>query len=204
MERPQNITVRVLKHDGKEYRRWRTSLRSREDSLLILDAEFEADVSHELLGEIKRATKTVEYYWLNRWYNVFRFLKDDGSTRLWYCNVNTPPQFESETLSYIDLDIDVLVQPDFSFQVLDEDEFEANALLYGYSDEEKARAQSAVEELLRMIEQRHFPFVLESPSVSPVVSVPGAVAPGSRTPELSADPVATALSTDTPSSVINS
>jgi len=170
MERPQNITVRVLKHDGKEYRRWRASLRSREDSLLILDAEFEADVSHELLGEIKRATKTVEYYWLNRWYNVFRFLKDDGSTRLWYCNVNTPPRFESETLSYIDLDIDVLVQPDFSFQVLDEDEFEANALLYGYSDEEKVRAHAATDELTGLIKQHQFPFLPEYSSPSSVAN----------------------------------
>jgi len=166
MERPQEITVRVLKHDGSEYRRWNAKLSYREGDLFVFAGEFDIDVSHELLGEIKRSTKTIEYYWLDRWYNVFRFLNDDGSTRLWYCNVNTPPQFEGDTLTYVDLEIDVLVQPDFSFQVLDEHEFETNAKLYGYSDEQKANVQAAVEELMALIEQRQFPFMLENSSVS--------------------------------------
>jgi hypothetical protein len=170
MERPQQISVRVLKHDGTEYRRWTAMLSRRQEDLIVLDAEFDVDVSHELLGEIKRSTKTVEYYWLDRWYNVFRFLEDDGRTRLWYCNINTPPEFNGGILSYIDLDIDLLVQPDFSFQVLDEDEFEANSKLYAYSNEEKSSARAAVEEVIGMIEHRHFPFLLESSSVPSVVN----------------------------------
>src|SRR5262245_8502504 len=117
----RSTTVKVFKHDGAEYRQWKARLLRREGDLIVLHAEFDVDVSHELLGEIKRSTKTVEYYWLNRWYNVFRFLRDDGSTRLWYCNINRPPEFEGHTITYVDLDIDILVQPDFSFQVLDED-----------------------------------------------------------------------------------
>ena len=169
-ERAKQITVRVLKHDGAEYRRWSAQLSRREKELIVLDAAFDLDVSHELLGEITRGTKTVEYYWLDRWYNVFRFLRDDGSTRLWYCNINTPPRFAGHTLSYVDLDIDILVHPDFTFQVLDEDEFETNAKFYGYSDEEKSRAHAAVQEMTGMIKERQFPFVLEYSSVSSVVS----------------------------------
>ena len=93
----------------------------------MLDAEFDADVSHHLLGEIKRGTRLIEYYWLDRWYNVFRFLSDNGSTRLYYCNVNRLPSFDGHVLTYVDLDIDVIVQPDFSYDVLDIAEFEANS-----------------------------------------------------------------------------
>ena len=168
MSAPSGITVCVLKHDGAEYRRWNASLARHEGDMIVLDAEFDVDVSHEILGEIKQRTRTVEYYWLNRWYNVFRFLKDDGSTRLWYCNINTPPEFKDHLLKYVDLDIDILVQPDFSFQVLDMDEFEANARRYGYSNEEKRQAQKAVDELISMIETRQFPFVLETSTVSVV------------------------------------
>ena len=194
MEVAKEITVKVFKHDGAEYRRWNAKLSRREQDLIVLDAEFDVHVSHKVLGEIKRSTRTVEYYWLNRWYNVFRFLQDDGGTRLWYCNINTPPEFNGGTLSYIDLDIDILVQPDFSFHILDEDEFATNAKLYGYSDEEKSSARSAVDELIAMIEQRQFPFVFESSSASAIVSVPEAV--GSRESALSADPVAIAPGTD--------
>lgn len=166
MSAPRDITVCVFKRDGTEYRRWSANLTKHEGDLMVLDAEFDVDVSHELLGEIRQGTRTVEYYWLNRWYNVFRFLKDDGNTRLWYCNINTPPKFNDRVLTYVDLDIDIVVQADFSFQVLDMDEFEMNARRYGYSDEEKEQAEKAVEELTRMIEKRQFPFVPETSSVS--------------------------------------
>ena len=152
------ITVRVLKYDGAEHRRWSAHLARREGSLIVLDAEFEFDVQHHLLGDIQRGTRTIEYYWLDRWYNVFRFLNSDGSTRLFYCNVNTPPTFADDMLTYIDLDIDILVQPDLSYQVLDLEEFEANAALYVYSREIKRQARTAVDELISLIEKREFPF----------------------------------------------
>ena len=125
---------------------------------MVLDAAFEFDVQHHLLGDIPRGTRTIEYYWLDRWYNVFGFLKADGSTRLYYCNVNMPPALEDDVLSYIDLDIDILVQPDLSYRVLDLEEFAANAARYAYSEETKRQADAAVDQLILMIETRQFPF----------------------------------------------
>ncbi len=156
------LTVRVLKHDGSEHRRWRGRVAKQEANLIVLNAEFDVDVSHHLLGEIKRGTRLIEYYWLDRWYNVFRFLRDDGSTRLYYCNINKPPAFDGRCLTYIDLDIDVLVQPDYSYEVLDLDEFNANSETYNYSAEEKANVAKALEDLCRMIQSRQFPFDSDS------------------------------------------
>jgi protein associated with RNAse G/E len=158
MNKPDQITIRVLKYDGVEHRRWRATLSRRDNSLLILDAQFEDEVEHDLLGRIGRGTRTVEYYWLDRWYNVFRFLETDGSTRLHYCNVNMPPVLSDGTLTYIDLDIDILVQPDFSYQVLDLEEFEANAVRFEYPERVKAETHAAVDELISLIETRQFPF----------------------------------------------
>ena len=153
-----HLTVQVLKHDGREYRRWQARVAERKEKLIVLDAEFDVDVHHHLLGDIKRGTRTVEYYWLDRWYNVFRFLHADGSTRLYYCNINTPPVLEGDVLTYVDLDIDVLVQPDYTYQILDLEEFAANSAAYGYSIEEKTNAQAAVDELRLMILNRSLPF----------------------------------------------
>ena len=158
MNEPDQITIRVLKYDGAEHRRWRATLSRRDDSLLILDAQFEDEVEHDLLGRIGRGMRTIEYYWLDRWYNVFRFLETDGSTKLFYCNVNMPPVLSDGTLIYIDLDIDVLVQPDFSYQVLDLEEFEANATRFEYPAQVKAETHAAVDELISLIETRQFPF----------------------------------------------
>ena len=156
---PDQISVRVLKYDRTEYRRWNAKLSQHNGSLLVLDAEFEYDVQHDLLGAIKSGTRTIEYYWLDRWYNIFRFMNGDNRTRLYYCNINMPPSLKDKVLTYIDLDIDILVQPDLSYQVLDLDEFESNAERYGYSEEVKSKARAAVDELVSMIESRRFPFM---------------------------------------------
>src|ERR1043166_3354410 len=155
---PNEVIVRVLKHDGAEHRRWHGRIVKQAGSLTVLEAEFDVDVTHHLLGEIKRGTRLIEYYWLDRWYNVFRFLQDNGSTRLYYCNINTPPEFDGDCLTYVDMDIDVVVQPDYSYEVLDQDEFQANAARYGYSSEEKANAMAALDELIARIAGRQFPF----------------------------------------------
>src|SRR6266571_8355150 len=167
----ESIVVRVFKYDGTEYRHWSARIARQEGSLIILDAEFDTDVSHHLLGHIPCGTRTVEFYWLDRWYNIFRFLRDDGQTWLYYCNINTPPNFEDGVLTYIDLDIDVLVRPDLSYRVLDSEEFEAHANQYAYPDEVCKHAHAAVDELIEIIESSQFPFVqaVVSSSVSSVV-----------------------------------
>ena len=152
------IEVRACKYDGREHRRWSAQLLKQEGSLLVLDANFSEEVIHDLLGTIAAGTHSVEYYWLDRWYNVFRFAQPDGTLRNYYCNINVPPTFDGQTLSYVDLDLDILVAPDLSFQVLDAEDFENNAALYGYSDQVLANARQAIDELIGMIETRTFPF----------------------------------------------
>jgi protein associated with RNAse G/E len=152
------VAVRVLKYDGALHRRWRARVSRREESLLILDAAFEEEVRHAQLGLISRGTVSIEYYWLDRWYNVFRFLEPSGGVRNFYCNVNMPPTFDGYTLSYVDLDIDILVSPDFSYEILDLDEFEINALRYKYPANVRERARRALEEIVALIEARAFPF----------------------------------------------
>ena len=59
----------------------------REGSLLVLNAEFDCDVRHHLLGDIHRGTRTIEYYWLDRWYNIFQFLNDENRRLSFTCNI---------------------------------------------------------------------------------------------------------------------
>ena len=152
------ITVRACKFDGAIHRRWHARLRQRQDSLLILDARFEEEIHHAELGTIARGTLSVEYYWLDRWYNVFRFHEPAGPLRNYYCNVNVPPTFDGRALSYIDLDMDILVSPDLSFTILDEDEFRESAARFNYPEDVQKRAHQALRELITLIEARSFPF----------------------------------------------
>ncbi len=99
-----------------------------------------------------------EFYWLNRWYNVFRFHEPDGNLRNFYCNINLPFKFAGNILDYVDLDIDILVWKDFSYQILDSDEFLENAKRFSYSDEMRKKVRAARDELISLIETRTFPF----------------------------------------------
>lgn len=152
------IKVRACKYDGSEHRSWPAKILRQAGSLIVLDAVFDQEVIHELLGTIVNGTTSIEYYWLDRWYSVFRFSHPGGELRNYYCNVNVPPQFAGEVLNYIDLDIDILVEPDFSYQIVDLEDFEENALRYGYSEKVQKRARQALAELIDLIETRAFPF----------------------------------------------
>jgi protein associated with RNAse G/E len=160
-ERPQSektITVRTFKYDGTEHRRWRAQISRIESPLIVLDARFEEEIKHPLLGTVAPGTLSIEYYWLDRWYNIFRFIQPTGELRNFYCNVNVPPILEGNILSYIDLDMDILVAPDLSYTILDEDEFSDNVARFKYPDEVIRRSKEALEQLINLIEKRAFPF----------------------------------------------
>ena len=94
MDESEAILVSVRKYDGVEHRRWPAQIARIEGSLLVLDAVFENEIEHDLLGTISSGTISTEYYWLDRWYNVFRFSDPDGRLKNFYSNVNQPPVFD--------------------------------------------------------------------------------------------------------------
>lgn len=156
------ITINSRKYDGKIHRSWKAELICQKDSLLILVGKFEQEVKHSYLGVIRRGTVSYEYYWLDRWYNVFRFHEPDGNLRNFYCNINQPPKFEKGTLDYVDLDIDILVWKDLSTSILDLDEFDENARIFNYSDDLIKRSKETLTLLLHQIKDRKFPFDFEN------------------------------------------
>jgi uncharacterized protein len=158
VEESNSIVVQVQKYDGTEHRRWPAVVVEHTGPLLVVDAVFDEEIEHDVLGRIAAGTISTEYYWLDRWYNVFRFGHRERQFQNFYCNVSMPPSFDGRVLCYVDLDIDVFVKPDFTYQVLDCEDFADNALRYGYAVEVREQAQGAVAELIKLIETRSFPF----------------------------------------------
>jgi uncharacterized protein len=152
------IVIRSCKHDGHVQRSWPARLARREETLIVLDAFFAEEVRHNLIGTIEAGTLSTEFFWTDRWYSVYRFQTPDGRLLKFYCNINTPATLEPGLLTFVDLDIDVLVEPDFSLRVLDEDEFERHAKLYQYPAAYHSKVQEALDELRHLIEHRLFPF----------------------------------------------
>jgi hypothetical protein len=152
------VSVHARKFDGRLHREWQARLVARVDSLIVVEGVFEEEIRHPQLGVIAPGTLSAEYYWTDRWYSVFRFREPSGELRNYYCNINLPAEFDGRVLTFVDLDIDVLVAPDRSVRILDEDEFAANAARYNYPAHVRDAVPRALAELLDLIERRDDPF----------------------------------------------
>lgn len=152
------IKIEALKYDRSLHRSWKGELIGENDDYWEFVGVFESEIKHPLLGVIEIGTVSYEFYWKNRCYNVFRFHNPGGDLRNFYCNVNLPPVFENDLLNYVDLDIDILVTPDLSFEIVDLDEFEENARKFNYPAEVLEKAYGGLTELVEMIQAKKFPF----------------------------------------------
>ncbi len=152
------VPIRSLKYDGSVRRTWKADLIEQTTSLYTFLGKFDETVDHPDLGRIEKGTLSYEYFWPDRWYNVFRFHEPDGQLRNWYCNVGMPPILEEGALSYVDLDVDILMWPTGVPIILDEDEFRINAARYAYSADVLLEVENAKQELLEIIANCEFPF----------------------------------------------
>lgn len=154
----RKIIVNSRKFDNSIHRSWNCTLLEENDELWIFAGEFESEIRHPKLGIIRRGTISYEYYWKHKWFNIFRFHEPEGELKFYYCNVNMPPKLENNALDYIDMDVDILVQKDLSFEILDEDEFEENSIKFDYPEEVKLKTRKSIEKLLEKINEKAFPF----------------------------------------------
>ena len=144
-------TVNSRKFDGTIRRSWKCELVSSDDEKIDLVGKFEHQVEHRDLGVIEAGTISHERFYFNRWFNYFTFEQPAGVLRNYYINICMPPEVRNYAIDYIDLDIDVIVWPDGAWQILDQEEFEANRLEFDYPDEIASRSWTTLEDLERLI-----------------------------------------------------
>lgn len=151
-------TINSRHYDGTIRKSWTCDLIEQTDTLLVFCGVFGFDVDHAELGRIETGTISYEYYWLDRWYNVFRFHHPDGRFQNYYCNINLPPSLTGNVLDYVDLEIDIIADDEGNYRILDEDEFCINAERHSFPSEVRANVGKSVEELITRIEKAQFPF----------------------------------------------
>ena len=116
----------------------------RNENSVTLEALFTREDMPFMDVIFKKGDRFVEYYFTDRWYNIFTIHdREDGNVKGWYCNIGKPAEIEDGIVSYVDLALDLWVSAEGKQTVLDEDEFEALAL----SKELSAAALKGLEEL---------------------------------------------------------
>ena len=155
---PEICIIQSRKFDGQIHKHWKAKFIKQEDSLIMFVGIFDFDIEHEHLGFIRRGTISHEFFWTDRFYNIFRFHEPNGNFRNYYCNLSLPAVFQSGTLDFVDLDIDILVNKNYELKILDLDEFEINFHKYSYPDEIRTCMKKNIEEITNIVTTRQFPF----------------------------------------------
>ncbi len=154
----ESVTINARKFDFSIHRTWKCNLIEETANYWLFVGKFQTEVKHSKLGIIKAGTISYEYYFKDKWFNIFRFHEPNGELRNYYCNINQPPKFENNTLNFVDLDIDVLVWADFNVEILDLEEFEQNREKFGYSTELISKTLETLDEVLEIVRLKQFPF----------------------------------------------
>jgi hypothetical protein len=159
MESPSSApALRVLKlrYDRSLIFAWDAHVLERTPEHVLLAGLFNG--GHRDLGYVvlDRGDLFLEWYYFERWYNIFQVYGVAGALKGWYCNIGMPPSLRSTELSYVDLALDVFVHPDGRHLVLDEDEF-AELKRDRISAEDARQAEQGLAELLALVQGAQLP-----------------------------------------------
>ncbi len=152
----EQVTVHKLDSDGVEVFRYVGNIIHRSESSMVLEAIFDME-QREFHGlTFRRGDRFVETHYSDRWYNVLAVHDvDSGLLKGCYFNITRPARIENDSLSAEDLALDLVVLPNGSQFVIDEDEFEALNL----NSSDHAGARAALKELQQFAEVLDGPFV---------------------------------------------
>lgn len=96
---------------------------SRDETSITIEALFNRDDMPFQEIVLKRNDRFVETFYTDKWYNIFAIYdRDDGKLKGWYCNITKPAIIEDDTVSYVDLALDLWVSANGKQTILDEDE----------------------------------------------------------------------------------
>jgi Protein of unknown function (DUF402) len=92
----------------------------------------------------------LQFFWPERWYMLSAFY-EGRELRHTYATIIRPATIVPARLTYVDLDLSLLVHPDLHYEVLTQAEFEQSAEQLGYSEEVRIGALVALETVINAI-----------------------------------------------------
>lgn len=144
------ILIRALKADGHAYRWWEETVELVDQEKLMTIAGPGKEVRGPSGGwTTKYVSRT--YYWFDRPYVLAEIYYPSGELLEVYVHISSPSRLDRGVLTYTDHELDVVLKPGRAPEVVDEDEFAAATLAYGYTPELQATCRAAVADVLKLI-----------------------------------------------------
>ena len=150
-----DFTVYKLNYRGETELSYRGEAIERGENFVCVRAPFTfktRDLGYVIL---KTGDIFTEWFYNDKWYNVFRVQDvDSGELKGYYCNLTRPAIISADHVKAEDLALDVFVKPDGSTLLLDEDEYNNLPL----NADERLQVQAAVAEIQQLVKQAISPF----------------------------------------------
>jgi protein associated with RNAse G/E len=151
------MSFTIIKRDeqGQEALRYTGELVARGEGWVCIRASFGFESRDLGYIHLKKGDWFTEWFYADRWYNVFRIEDaETGVLKGWYCNLTRPAEIHEEFSAADDLALDVFVHTNGAIRLLDEDEYAELTL----TPEEHQAVQAALNEIRRLVAEREGPF----------------------------------------------
>jgi len=152
----KEITVYKRNHNGDDVFSYPMTVTAKDGDWIRVEGHFNIPKSYELgLFTIENGDRSIEWFYPNRYYNIFRIHEGDSKIiKGYYCNITRPAIITEATITADDLELDVLISPTGKIVLRDEDEFNALSL----PDNEHKQALQAVEQIRNLVKNQQAPF----------------------------------------------
>jgi protein associated with RNAse G/E len=152
----QDIQIQSYKHDESLHRIWEkaTVLEATDEYIVVANKRTKVIESNGRFWHTREPSVT--WFYKKHWFNIIGIIKRDSIH--FYCNIASPYVIDDEALKYIDYDLDIKVIEDFSYNVLDRNEYNKHKERMDYPAELKKILEKELKVLKNMIETRTKPF----------------------------------------------
>ncbi|MEO8394327.1 MAG: DUF402 domain-containing protein [Chloroflexota bacterium] len=149
------VTVIKQNHLGEKLLEYSGEVLMQGKTWVCIEATFNNPDKDAGYVVFRRGDTFIEWYYSERWYNVFELYDvDDGQHKGWYCNITRPASISEDLIRADDLALDLFVTPEGKITVLDEDEFAALNL----PPNEQRAVRDAVQAIRRAVSNGDSPF----------------------------------------------
>ncbi|MEM9952272.1 MAG: DUF402 domain-containing protein [Chloroflexota bacterium] len=150
-----SFTIYKLNHLGQEELQYTGEVVAQGNDFICVRAIWQPKTLD--LGYIvfKQGDVFIEWFYTNRWYNVFKIEDvDSGMCKGYYCNLTRPAIITETSVSSDDLALDIFVTSSGDILRLDDDEYDALNL----PAHERQQVEQAVREITTLVQKRQSPF----------------------------------------------
>lgn len=114
--------------------------------------------SYRHVNEVTRSY-TTRVFWPDRYWNLIVHRAPDGRMENHYVNIATPAKFTDSAVEWIDLDLDLILEPAANEVLLDdEEEFRQHAADWNYPADLVEKCWQTVDEVRGLMHAKAYPF----------------------------------------------